>query len=690
MLNRLKFEVEFPPSLKFPHGQKLSGDHQFAEGMTAITGRNEGGKSLRLEMIRYALFGVAALRAKASDYKTLKVELEFEVAGKTYTVKRSLKNAILEQGDEPIATGTSPVNARIVKIFGYGLQVFDMANACLQGRVEDLGNLRPTERKAMVDQTIGLDALDKLIDEHSTERRALQRVVTSMEEALVRPEEPEKPEDYRPVVEIDQALSEAHELVSQRASLVATIQSLEKIKAPVEPQNPLPDGVTVEMLEEHEQKRTALKAEIAGLQAKTRGKKEPVPPENPCSGEEVSLEDLRRHQELRAQRKARIDALQAKLKGVHDCSPIDPCEIDRQRQLHQQHKAWLEKKRLLDRGELECPSCGHHWPVAAEELQGYEDVEECEPPEFTEKQLNQFEEFLDHSHEFMELEELKTEYATLIDATPIIEAVTRYQEQLRAYEAAAEAYREVQDDLATLATLEAEYGSMADYSAQLKAAQTYQHQMAAYEQQLVQYREVQAELARLRGELAKLPENPQETVCRLNGEKQRVQQYDWQKQKFDQELVEYERKVAELDDQRGILGELEGVEKGLKSFKLRVKDYLVPSLSMAASALLAKMTGGERSKIEVNSDFEILVDGQELYTLSGSGKAVANLAIRIALGQVLTRKAFNVFMGDEIDASMDEDRSQYTAECLRNLSNQIRQIFLVSHHEPEADHMIRV
>ena len=62
--------------------------------------------------------------------------------------------------------------------------------------------------------------------------------------------------------------------------------------------------------------------------------------------------------------------------------------------------------------------------------------------------------------------------------------------------------------------------------------------------------------------------------------------------------------------------------------------------------------------VEVDEDFEILIDGQPINTLSGSGKAVANLAVRIALGQILTNKVFSVFFADEVDAAMDDDRSE--------------------------------
>ena len=62
----------------------------------------------------------------------------------------------------------------------------------------------------------------------------------------------------------------------------------------------------------------------------------------------------------------------------------------------------------------------------------------------------------------------------------------------------------------------------------------------------------------------------------------------------------------------------------------------------------------------------------------------------LTLGQVLTNKVFSVLMGDEVDASMDDDRAGYTAECLERLTKSIGQVVLVSHKQTDAEHHIEV
>lgn len=126
--------------------------------------------------------------------------------------------------------------------------------------------------------------------------------------------------------------------------------------------------------------------------------------------------------------------------------------------------------------------------------------------------------------------------------------------------------------------------------------------------------------------------------------------------------------------------------QALRELRTRIKAYLVPSLNTVASRILQQMTGGDHQRIEVSPGFDtIAVDDQPLKTLSGGASAVANLAIRIALGQVLTHKVFPVFIADEIDANMDQKRSIYTIECLHQLRSEFVQIVCVSHKPLEGD-----
>lgn len=135
----------------------------------------------------------------------------------------------------------------------------------------------------------------------------------------------------------------------------------------------------------------------------------------------------------------------------------------------------------------------------------------------------------------------------------------------------------------------------------------------------------------------------------------------------------------------------EGFKRGsdaLKDARKDVKRYLVPSLSKVASQLLVEMTDGERRVIKIDENFDIWVDNQPVRTLSGSGVSVANLALRIALGQVLTQSVIPIFLADEIDANMAEKRTKATHASLTKLRSKLKQIIVVTHKEFEGDNTI--
>lgn len=160
--------------------------------------------------------------------------------------------------------------------------------------------------------------------------------------------------------------------------------------------------------------------------------------------------------------------------------------------------------------------------------------------------------------------------------------------------------------------------------------------------------------------------------------------------KYNQDKREYDRNLLIVSEKKVRIVDLEEGIDGLTKLISRVKNYIIPSLSSVATKLCQEMSNDELSEIKINDEFEILVDGKELSLLSGSEKAVANLAIRLALSSILTRKVFNVFMGDEIDESMSEERANSTAECLKRLKDQIDQIILISHRNIVGDNVIDI
>jgi len=95
------------------------------------------------------------------------------------------------------------------------------------------------------------------------------------------------------------------------------------------------------------------------------------------------------------------------------------------------------------------------------------------------------------------------------------------------------------------------------------------------------------------------------------------------------------------------------------------------------------MTQGVIRHIEMLDDFSVKAEGKRVELFSGSEQAIINIALRVALGQVLTHKSFSVIIGDELDASMDTERTGLLWKSLNLLieNGGIEQLILVSHAE---------
>ena len=616
--------------------------YDFAKGLTSITGQNESGKSLIMEFIRYALWGTAALRGSAGDYKKLEVILNFIVKGTQYRVYRgkgsaSLWKVIDDDTTEDLAIGTTPVNGAIKNLFGYDMLVFDVANSCNQGAIEALGQMRPGDRKKMVDQTIGLQFIDGIIEWANGEATSAKRSADSLALAvanvptppedpmLVKPSEIELPADFEDPATLRVKLGQVQKLKQERDTLTGAVG--QKLIPPVEP-GPCPVAESEAQLLDLARDRERIKNTIQAHQASLD--RIPPPPM-------YSLEA--------------IDQMEEQIKG---------------------HALWCQKKSLLDKGSLTCPSCNHSWPLMAEGLSSLQDVVEVEAPP-------------------------KGVTLTSIQQWRNVLAQQARREPLE---------KEIADANQALVSLPDRSADLSIRRDHDSSVRSYERLLASYNQHVVSQQGQRKRLAEIEqhGDLELSIANLLQSIeanARLQSARaaslEAISNYDRQVKFFEQQKANYETQkkqhsdlVEKWNSEKEVAEGMIAGREALKELKVKIKKFLVPSLNSVASQLIAKMTGGKRSSIKVDEDFNIQVDGQELATLSGSGKAVANLAIRLGLGQVLTNKVFPVFMADEIDESMDAERSGLTAECLAELAKELDQVILISHKKPAADHYIEL
>lgn len=644
----------------------------FTNGLTSIVGANGVGKSLIVEAIRYALFGTAALRGDHPE----KVVLEFSVRGVRYRVTRSQRDAKVEEVDGPtLAVGTKPTNQRVVELFGYGLDVFDVANCANQGLIEALSNMKPAERKRMIETTIGVDALEKLLEFTRKEASGATKEADALARGLgVAPECPEAPSDARSEAEL--AAEAAY--LEQEANVLSQAQRNLTLPAPAPPDRDPPPlmelPVPVSVLEEASKQWDKTRVLIDHQGAKLSNKKLVL---THAGGSPVYNEEF-----LDAATRY-FDAL--RVVDAHPKPEHDLAYCDAQEKLHDDAGEYARWAKLHAAGEHECPACRHTWPVRADEMSKLRDWHGVTParPEASRAQLARMRADIrafDQVREDVE-KASATAMAVLIEY-PTVGKLTSSQ----------------LDNQKLRSRLENE---VAEMTLELIRMQKDSSQQQILAELFDRYRincnahEEWTQRNRVYHEHRKLTVAWQETVERLRDIPTQLaatrtalmerQVYDRLHAAWETAMAGRAEREAEIASLRLRAEQWKEASAAIGEVRQQIESHLVPGLAALSSMLVSRMTGGRRQTVTIDPGFALSLDNQDVNTLSGSEKAAVNLALRIALGRMLTSRVFSVLILDEPDAAMDDERAASTADCLRSLCPEIAQVILVTHKQIETD-----
>ena len=122
-------------------------------------------------------------------------------------------------------------------------------------------------------------------------------------------------------------------------------------------------------------------------------------------------------------------------------------------------------------------------------------------------------------------------------------------------------------------------------------------------------------------------------------------------------------------------------------FKTKINSQVTPRISQIASDMFYEVTKGKYQLIEVDDEFNFFIyDEGKRYPIerfSGGEIDLANLVLRIAISKTLNELSSNTNIGflafDEVFGSQDEDRRYAIMESFNKISENYRQIFLISH-----------
>jgi len=188
----------------------LNVDVAFPEGILAISGPNESGKSSIFEAILFAFYGRTNKAPRGEkeqlinyDAESLLVQLVFELEGKQYRITRRLhkKRAseavlhLLGPGDrvDLLATGVTNVDKELSNLLS-GIDLSDMlaSNVVLQKDLDHLAKLQKTDRRHVINAMMSREcfgrASDKLAEESRPRKKELEGALQALDQLRQRAE----------------------------------------------------------------------------------------------------------------------------------------------------------------------------------------------------------------------------------------------------------------------------------------------------------------------------------------------------------------------------------------------------------------------------------------------------------------------------------------------------------------------
>jgi len=152
----------------------------------------------------------------------------------------------------------------------------------------------------------------------------------------------------------------------------------------------------------------------------------------------------------------------------------------------------------------------------------------------------------------------------------------------------------------------------------------------------------------------------------------------------------YKSRVKNLEEKRSLRLHLFEVAKALEQLRAELNDRIRPELESIASELLSEITDGRYSTLRIDDNYKAVIvdDGEEKPVISGGEDDIVNLALRLAVSQMIADRAgqsLSLLVLDEVFGSLDDARRDNVVSLLQNLKNRFEQIILITHVEAIHD-----
>ena len=602
----------------------------FTQGLNVLTGPNGSGKSHTIDLLNYSLFGTQALRSSITEYpNNFKVICEFKINNNLYKVERTAKTSklyLLENNKYEIqSTSTTAVNNTIKELLSYDYKIFSLTNYVKQNNLLNLTSCTPSALAELIQIISGISS-SELLENHLKELTATNKAENK---AL------ENTKNNLNVSTIEFSINEQFEkLLSKDSNFLNTIKdNILEINKKI---NFNKD--TVKQLETINNQYYQFQSNLKELEEYRDYTLETLTD---------SLIELNNIQNKIQNLKNYLNSVQKPEEEFHSDYLLNQEYLIIK---NDEYKAYLKAKEQFESKQITCPNCQTSF------CPGHENIVPLEAPEkpsITLKdiqvQLNWIKVKEDYNASQEELEALETIY----DNLPNSDEIKFKIEQVKKYNSVNQTYIEILNTLKSfiesfnITCKDDIINSSLDLKSKLENEIPEQEELLEYNRQL------------------------EKDIVNYISNKKYYELYL-------ETVTNLENNIKDNNSKQELLTLLRSV---LITCKKEIQSQVLPLINTTSSKLLSTMTGGERSSIEIDKSFQIQVDGQKVDVLEGSGQVLTNICLRIAMLNTFYKDSFLVFIGDEIDSPLHEDRFAFLEKSLDNLSNLGYQIIIISHKD---------
>jgi DNA repair protein SbcC/Rad50 len=137
------------------------------------------------------------------------------------------------------------------------------------------------------------------------------------------------------------------------------------------------------------------------------------------------------------------------------------------------------------------------------------------------------------------------------------------------------------------------------------------------------------------------------------------------------------------------------LDRAFTELRTDLNLQLRPDLSELASGFLRDLTRGRYGEVELDEEYNatLIEAGEPKPVISGGEEDLANLALRLAISQMIADRAgqpLSLLVLDEIFGSLDDEHRSAVLELLRGLADRFPQVILITHVESVREGFDRV